>query len=202
MPSALPVFLFLPSSLLPWPLTTPIAFFYWFLLEFKYGTCRTGLMTHLSVPLISFAPPLVLPWSGCLLLRHMGYQALLCYFSSGTFLLDFEMQTYVWNKGFTYISLRRDVWHVDMSLGTQVFYVTVYPSRTDQLWVCGFVSVFLPEYLKILQNSFYQGEILMYNKWMTIAIGKYYSLRGIQLQLSAYSPREHLNAEYHWHEAT
>lgn len=37
---------------------------------------------------------------------------------------------------------------------------------------------------------------------MIIAIGNYYSLYGIKLQISAYSPREHINAEYHLHEAT
>lgn len=55
--------------------------FYCFLLlapsAVKYGTWSTGLMTFPSVPFTSFAPPLVLPRSGCLLLQHTGYQALL-----------------------------------------------------------------------------------------------------------------------------
>lgn len=119
----------------------------------------------------------------------------LCYFFSGTFLLDFVMQTYL--KQGTCTFLRRDVWHLDTSLGTLVFYLMTYPSHSDQLWVCERFSA----YLKSLQNSFYQGGILIYNRWMTIAIGNYYSLCGIQLQISAYPPREHLKAKYHWHEA-
>lgn len=203
--SPLALFLFFPSSFLSWPFTISTVFFYQFLFEFRCGSCSSGLMTFLSsfnLPWSTFDTPSVgLPAAPA---RRLSSSSL-CYFYSGTFLLDFVMQTYIWNKGLTCISLRRDVkvvWHLDMSLGTQVFYVTVYPSHTDQLWVCGFVSVFCLKYLKILQNCFYQGEILMYNKWMTIAIWKCYSLCGNQLQISAYSQRQHLNTEYHWQEVT
>lgn len=159
---------------------------------------------HFSLPLISLGPPLILPRSGCLLLQHADYQALLCVISIlELFCLILwcrhtsetrDLVVYHWEEMWKLFGIWTCPWAPKCFM-LQYIQAILISFGFVAFWVFSVLSIW-----KFFKNYFYQGEILMYNKWMTITIWKYYSLCGNQLQISAYSQRQHLNTEYHWQE--